>query len=206
MRKSAIATAFGAVAAATVAFGAVAFACTNLATLNISSSSGKPGDVVKVTGTSFGRSTEKTPLNPVVLHWNAVDGPVLATVEADSAGNIAADVTIPQAPAGSYVIVATQTKQVVEQPAGMTGHNPRADNVFGTPARVAFTITGAGADTATSPVGATSVTVPGDSSPVGLLALTVGLGVAGLALFGAGFAAVVRQVRRREVPAAVRRD
>ena len=206
MRKSAISTAFGAVAIATVAFGAVAFACTNLATLNISSSSGKPGDVVKITGTSFGVSTEKTPLNPVVLHWNGVDGPVLATVEADKTGNISSDVTIPQGPAGSYVIVATQTKQVVEQPGAPTGHDPRAANVFGTPARVAFTITGAGADTATSPVGATSVTVPGDSTPAALLALTVGLDVVGLALFGAGFAAVVRQVRRRDVPAAIRRD
>ncbi len=206
MRKRAISTSFAAVAVATVIFGAAAFACTNLATLNLSSSSGKPGEVVKVTGTSFAVSTAQSPVNPVVLHWNATDGPVLATAEPDKAGNIAADITIPQGAPGSYVIVATQTKQVAAQPGPATGHDPRADNVFGTPARVAFTILGAGGDTAASPVGATAVTASGDSSPAGVLALTIGLGVLGLALFAAGFVGVVRQVRRRQVPATVRHD
>ena len=39
-----------AVAAATVIMGAAAFACTNLATLNLSSTAGKAGDIVTVTG------------------------------------------------------------------------------------------------------------------------------------------------------------
>src|SRR5205085_4577188 len=44
---------FGSAAAATVIAGAAAFACTNLATLNLSSAAGKAGDTVTVTGSSF---------------------------------------------------------------------------------------------------------------------------------------------------------
>ncbi|HEX6595414.1 MAG TPA: hypothetical protein VF045_00660, partial [Acidimicrobiales bacterium] len=52
LRKK-VTVAFGAAATATVIAGAAAFACTNLATLNLSSSAGKAGDTVTVTGSSF---------------------------------------------------------------------------------------------------------------------------------------------------------
>ena len=48
-----VTTAFAAAAAASVIAGAAAFACTNLATLNLSSTAGKAGDSLTVTGSSF---------------------------------------------------------------------------------------------------------------------------------------------------------
>jgi len=44
-----------------------------------------------------------------------------------------------------------------------------------------------------------------EGSSSGIIALTVGLGVLGLALFGAGFIAFVRQARRAPAAATVRK-
>src|SRR5215213_10967073 len=103
LRKK-VTTVFGAAAAASVIPGAAAFACTNLATLNLSSAAGKAGDTVTVTGSSF-----RMPVGVetgVQIRWNALDGPVLAEVRPDRVGNISADIVIPQAAADNYVIIA----------------------------------------------------------------------------------------------------
>jgi len=52
MRKK-VSVVFGVAAAASVIIGAAASACTNLAVLNMSSTAGRPGDLVTVTGSSF---------------------------------------------------------------------------------------------------------------------------------------------------------
>ena len=191
--RSKIGAAFGAAATATVVAAAAAFACTNLATLNLSSSTGKVGDSVTVTGSSFRVATGTATQNPVVLHWNGADGQELGTVVPDKAGNISATFTVPQGQPGYYVIVATPR------------HAQGVDD-YGTPARASYQILGANAPAA-SPAASGAATGTSDTSS-GMIALTVGLGVLGLALFGAGFAAFVRQARRREVPvtAPVRRD
>src|SRR5260370_6913401 len=85
-----------------------AWACTNLATLNLSNAAGQPGQSITVTGSSF-KAVASGPGAPVVLHWNAVAGPVLATVAPDATGNISAQVVIPQAEPGYYVLVATHS-------------------------------------------------------------------------------------------------
>lgn len=169
--------------------GSVAYACTNLATLNLSSSAGRAGEEVTITGSSF-RVATKGPSNPVQLHWNAVEGPVLAEVVPDSAGNISATITVPEGQPGYYVLVATQRT---------------ADGVdeYGTPARAAFQIVGpAGAPGAQQPPAQTPATVGTDPSSTGIIVITAALGVLGLALFGAGFIAFVRQPSARKVPAA----
>ncbi len=191
--RSKIGAAFGAAATATVVAAAAAFACTNLATLNLSSSTGKVGDSVTVTGSSFRVATGTATTNPVVLRWNGADGQELGTVVPDRAGNISATFTVPQGEPGYYVVVATQ-------------RNAQGVDDYGTPARASYQILGAtGPAAAPAASGATAGT--SDTSS-GMIALTVGLGVLGLALFGAGFAALVRQGRRRDVPvtAPVRRD
>ncbi len=186
---------FGAVAVATILAGAVAFACTNLATLNLSSPTGNVGDTVTVTGSSF-RVAKDGPSNPVLLHWNGADGPVLAQAVPDKAGNISASFAIPEGQPGYYVIVATQ-------------RNAQGVDEYGTPARASFQILGPGGQSVVQQPGTQAPTgVVSDPSSTGIIALTVGLGALGLALFGAGFTAFVRQARRREAPATapVRRD
>jgi hypothetical protein len=181
-------TVFSAAAAASVIAGAAAFACTNLATLNLSSTAGKGGDSVTVTGSSFRVASATSNPGDVVLRWNGVEGTELARVVPDKAGNISATFAIPQGQPGYYVIVATQ-----KSAAGV--------DAYGTPARASFQILGANGQSVVTPaVSSAGSTVASSPSSSGIIALTVGLGALGLALFGAGFVAFVRQARRRDVP------
>lgn len=175
--------------------GAAAFACTNLATLNLSKAAGQPGDAVEITGSSF-RVAKEGPSNAVLLHWNGVDGPVVAQALPDKAGNVSMTATIPQAQPGYYVLVATQ-------------RTPEGVDEYGTPARAAFQILGPGGTSVVTPTGAEGIgNLATEPASTGMIALTVALGVAGLALFAAGANAFVRQARRRtrEVPEAVRKS
>jgi hypothetical protein len=171
---------------------AAAFACTNLAELNLSSSSGQAGSQVTVTGSAFARAPRNTPVD---LHWNGVNGPVLATVTPDAAGAIGPmQLTIPaDAAPGYYVVVATQTEIA-------TGLNP-----WGLPSRAGFQVLGPGA----APAAAASATSAGSSSSGvsgGFIALSVALGVSGLLLFAFGAATFVGVYRRRvPTPSPVRR-
>ena len=188
-----VAVTFGAAATATVIAGAAAFACTNLATLNLSSSAGKAGDTVTVTGSSFRvNSTNVANSDAVVLKWNGVEGATLAQVKPDKAGNISATFTVPDGQPGYYVIVATQ-------------RNAQGVDAYGTPARASYQILGPNGQSVVTPASSPVGAVGSESSSSGIIALTVGLGALGLALFGAGFIAFVRQARRAPAAAAVRK-
>jgi hypothetical protein len=167
-------------------WASAAWACTSIASLNLSSATGKAGDTVTVDGSSF--SPDPGPIHSVVVHWNGITGPVLATLTPDASGTISGSFAIPDAPPGVYVVVATQDD-------GKGGQS------FGTPARAGFQILGNAVSqpsrAAPAPVGS----LPSSSSTSGgLIALTVILGVAGLGLFGAGAGAFARHSRRRAVP------
>ncbi len=162
---------------------ATAFACTNLATLNLSSTAGKAGDVVTVTGSSFAVGRGDAPTLPVQLRWNGVDGVVLAEAFPDRAGNISATFTVPDGQPGYYVLVATQ-------------RDARGADTYGTPARASYQILGPnGQSVVASASSAAAATLPPEPSSTGIIALTVALGVFGLGLFGAAFVAFVRQTR-----------
>ncbi len=179
----------GAVAGAMLLAASAAWACTNLATLNLSSAAGTSGQNITVTGSSF-KVASTGPQTAVALHWNGAAGPILATVTPDSTGNISTTVTIPDAQPGYYVLVATQVVGGVD--------------AYGTPARAAFQIVAPGQHAAVTPNAVPGGTVSSSTSNTGVLALTIALGVLGLALFGAGVGSFARQARRREVPATER--
>ncbi|MDQ3979952.1 MAG: hypothetical protein M3314_10400 [Actinomycetota bacterium] len=177
-----------------LATGAVAYACTNLATLNLSSGTGKPGDTITVTGSSFRMPSGVT--TGVQIRWNALDGPVLAEATPDRVGNISATFTVPDAAPDSYVVIAVL-------------HDARGNDTSGTPARAQFQILGgAGRPVAATASGPVTAAGGGEGSSAAPIALLFVLGALGLGLFGAGFAAVARQARRSAapVPAPVRRD
>ncbi len=170
-------------AAASLVVGAAAFACTNLATLNLSSTAGKAGDVVTVTGSSFSVPRDGSPALPVQLRWNGVNGTVLAETTPDRAGNISATFTVPDGMPGYYVLVATQ-------------RDAKGIDTYGTPARASYQILGPNGQSVVTPAaGAAAAPVPSEPNSTGIIALTVGLGALGLALFAAGFIAFVRQTR-----------
>ena len=67
--------------AALVVAASSAFACTNLAELNLSSSSGQAGMQVTVTGSAFAKAPKNTPVD---LHWNGLNGPTPSASMANS--------------------------------------------------------------------------------------------------------------------------
>ena len=173
-----------------------AFACTNLASLNLSESSGAPGTTIDVTGSAFSTGDS---VQPVQIHWGGADGEVLTEVSPDSTGAFETSVTIPEdAEAGFNVLVATQMQE---------GDDGELSPAYGTPARASFTI-GAVNDPAeiANTGGQAAATTPDTGSSTGLIALTAVLALAGIGLFGAGLGLFVRETRRRSVeqPAAVR--
>ena len=174
-----------------VVTGAAAFACTNLATLNLSSATGKPGDVVTVSGSSFRMPANVT--TGIQIRWNGADGPVLAEVRPDKAGNFVTTVTIPDGAPGYYVMTAVL-------------RDAKGADVSGTPARAQFQIVGAPGRPVPPPAAAQSPATATSSGSSGVpAALVLGLGVLGLALFSAGFVAVARTRRPVREAAPVRR-
>ena len=180
---------------ATVVGVTTVFACTSLATLNLSQAAAPSGSNLTVTGSSFGSVTSGN--SSVTLHWNSISGPVLSQgIVPDSTGAIGpVSVTIPQsATPGYYTIIATQTDK--------TGQNS-----FGTPARAAIQVTGASG----APAGSSSsqpVASPTSNSSglgAGLIGLLVALGVGGLILFGLGTATFVGSYRRQPSASKVRK-
>lgn len=207
LRRSTARWAVFAACAATIVAGSAAFACTNLATINLSSSMGKPGDAITVTGTGFMANTAEMPLDdmvmdmsamasmgaipsrsPVVLRWNGPDGPVLSEAIPDRSGTISVLFTIPETQSGHYTVVAVQK-------------NPQGFDVYGTPARAPLQVIGVGGPAGSDVGGGASGGATGQSGSAAFLALTAGLGVLGLALLAAGGVAATRSIRvRRGVP------
>lgn len=181
-----------AAAAAAVLGGAAAFACTNLATLGISSPNAKAGTALTLTGTSFAAPSEGAPPSPVDVHWNAVDGPVVATMTPDASGNVTGSFTPAETTPGHYVIIATQVDE---------DGKPQ----FGTPARVPFEILGPSGEAApppaAAPVETTSSSSSGDDDATVPLALVAVVGVVAFGVFAAGIGSLQRDRSRRQGPA-----
>ena len=171
-----------------VGFAAAAFACTSLATLDAPTAAAPTGSNVSVTGASFSSKAA----TPVVIHWGGASGPEVARAVPDSSGRISATFTVPKAEPGYHVLVATQL-------------DAEGKAVFGTPARASFAVAGPDGATPAAPAVAPQQPAPSSGSD-GVLALTLVLGAAGLALFGAGLVTTVRHGRRRPAPAPARLD
>ena len=197
-----------AVGALLAGFGASAFACANLATLSLSSGAGRPGATVTLTGASFVVPRASTGLapTPVVVHWQAEDGPVLAEATPDRYGSISASFTVPDTRPGTYIIVATQ-KTPRRLPGAPEDQSPVYFAEAGTPARASFEVLGAG--------GVAMVRAPvGESVDVALgggqldstvwIVLTAAFGAVAMSLFGGGLIAFIHQSRKSREPAAAR--
>jgi len=195
-RRKAIVCLTGGVAALLVAASA-SFACASLALIEVTPGVVKPGQEVNWKGTFFIKD------EPVVVRWNALDGPVLATGVPPSADNglhgnwrfVEGTMTIPaDVRAGSYMVVATQ--------------NPvRGSNTWGVPARTVVQVSD-GSPLLGQPVGQSNLLRPDtllteDSISGGAIAV-VALGAAGVAMFmvGIGLAFASRQPAVRPAPVA----
>jgi hypothetical protein len=144
---------------------------------------------VTVTGSEFGS-------NPVDIHFNALTGPVLATLTPDSNGTFSGAVTIPSdAAPGSAVLVATEAAATAKGPKGSSP---------GVPARALIQVVGPGGAPLAAGHGAGARPVsPLTTSSVGVGALAlVALGALGVALLVAASVTMVGTRRARPAPQA----
>lgn len=180
-------------AAAGVLSASAAWACVSGPVMNLAPVSAKPGQEVTVSGTAFQTG------NQVIVRWNALEGPVLATVAPPiTDGRMSATFTVPQGTRpGSYVVIVTQNK---------------ADGSLSlSPVRAVMSVTGdvgaqpvVGAPAATADTSARADGLVGDDESIsmGTLAL-VALGVGGVGMFLAGMAALFAG-RRGSAPEAAK--
>lgn len=175
-------------------FAAAAWACIAGPTLEVIPRQASAGSEVTLKGVSYNA-------NPVAVRFNALDGPVIGTIQptggtgTSSNWNLEGKVTLPaDAKPGNYVLIATQ---------------PSADGkLTQIPTRALVSVTGT-----TAPVVGASLTAEPTERPVGLVEgdevstgtkVLVGVGVAGVALFLAGVAAMFAGRRPEAAPATVR--
>lgn len=176
---------------------ALAWACIPVATLNLSPVQARPGQEVIVAGGPFGSSSFPKPHSPVVLHFNAIDGPVLATINPAKDGRISGTFIVPaDTKPGNYVVVATQQAQ-------------EGDTTWGVPARALVQVVGEGG----APVVGAPLVAPLEERPAGLVQddsvglgtlVLIAVGVGGVAMFAAGMVALVSGRRRSPEAEAVR--
>jgi len=197
-RRAAVAAALTAAVVAWAA--AAAFACTNLATMTLSSAAGHPGDTITLVGTSFPvpRTGSTAATTPVVLRWRSGDGPILATVVPDRTGSISATFQVPPSEPGHAVIIGLQKRQTSNP------DNPDAPPFVqdepGTPARASFRVLAPGemAPPLRIPGGLAATTGEGTTA---LIVLMVLFGAVALSLFAGGVIAFLYQMRARQAVA-----
>ena len=159
-------------------FAAPAAARHNLSILRLGADEVRPGGVLSVSGYSY--------TQPVSIRFNALDGPVLATLTPDSNNDIKGEVTIPaETKPGSYVLFAVQGPP--EKPTRL-------------PARARISVAGDGGGPVlgapTGTIEARSDDLLGVQRPSTGSLVLIGLGAAGVALFLAGGALLLGASRR----------
>ncbi len=182
-----------ATAAAGLLMSAAAWACVSGPVVNLSTISAKPGQEVGITGTGFQTG------NQAIVRWNALDGPIVATVAPPiTGGTLNATFTVPQGTApGSYVVIVSQTKAD-----GSLSLSPIRAVMTVTGEAGAAPVVGAPAATADTAARANGLVRDEESISSGTLAL-VALGVGGVGMFLAGMAALFAG-RRGAQPEAAR--
>jgi len=169
-----------AAAAILLSVAATAWACVPFAALRVTPTEVEPGQQVTVTGAQF------SAIVPVVIHLDALDGPELASVMANSPKGpfFTVDIVIPaDVPPGSHVLVATQDLP------------PWAGVPWGVPARALITVGHGSSVVASPPPAARAVHLTRQSVGWSGLVL-VALGVSAIALLGFGAVAAVASARR----------
>lgn len=197
-----------AIGALVTGLGASASASANLATLNLSAGSGRPGALITFTGASFGvpRPTTGLAATPVVVHWRWEDGPVLAEATPDRFGSISASFEVPDTRPGVYIIVATQ-RTARSVPGAPAEQAPIYLAEPGTPARASFEVLAPGAVPVDRTPSAGSVEVAaaqGQLDATVWVVLTAAFGAVAMSLFGGGLIAFIHQCRKSREPAAAR--
>lgn len=178
-------------AMAVVMLAATAWACVPVASLQVSPQEAAPGDALTVTGRYYNE-------NPVELRWDGLDGRVLATITPENR-SIDGTIRVPaNAEPGNYTLVATQEAE-------------QGSSTWGIPSRALVSVVGdggapvMGAELGVDATERVPALMQTESVGTGEFAL-VALGVAGVALFAAGAAAMMAGRSRRGAAETARSD
>ena len=197
-----------AVGAVVAGLGSTAWACANLATLNLSTTSGRPGAMVTLTGASFtgARPANNFTPTPVVVRWRDKDGPILAEAVPDRRGAISASFTVPDVSPGTYIILGIQ-ETLRKAPDAPPEAPPTYVAEVGTPARASFEVLAPGGVRAVRPPVAEPVDAAGGQGQLDStvwIVLTAAFGAVAMSLFGGGLIAFIHQTRKSREPATAR--
>ena len=181
----------GAIAAVLVA-SAAAWACVSGPSVTLSPADAKPGDTVTLNMRDFRK------VDPVQVRWNDLNGPVLASFEHNGSGSpFTGQITVPaDAKPGNYVLILSQYA-----PDGKLSQMPVRALLTVVSPNGANPVLGAAVSPAEANRPAGLVT--DDNSVSGATLALAGLGVAGVAMFVAGAAALLAG-RRAKAPEAAR--
>lgn len=181
------------IATGVIVQAAAGWACASLASVELTPGVAKPGQEVAWKGTFFIKD------EPVVLHWNALDGAVVSTATPPSADNglhgnwriVEGTFTVPaDAKAGSYLVVATQTAV-------------KGSATWGVPARTVIQVSD-GSPVVGQRIGRPDEQRPADlvttSSLTGSSFVLAAMGAGGVALLLAGLGVVLASGRRSDRP------
>jgi len=165
---------------------ATAFACGSLATLKLNRATATPGETLKAAGGNFNSNPRAS---SVQLRFNGRNGRVLWEGRPTANGRFATEFTVPQAGAGQYIIVATQT-------------GPDARPAAGTPGRAPLKLRKSSRSSRSSEVAAVwpASRDGGPAAPQGApgsVPVVAALGLLALGLAGGGIAALARRSPRR---------
>jgi len=186
-QKRGIAAMFAAALAVLLAVTGAAWACSAVSTITIAPGAAPAGSRLDVSG-----QTPTYGSGPLELRWNSASGPVVGSAVVASDKTFATQVTIPQTPAGVYLltlVAADQTlaRTVVE----VAPSNSPLDPALRTIANDAWS----GFKTTAADLGANS---PSSAPMRGSAAAGLALSAAGLMALSAGLVIAIRtRVRRR---------
>lgn len=161
-----------------------AWACLSVAGITTNLATVQPGGSLTVNGIGFEFGT-----NPVPIHLDALDGPVLGTGAVDHIGNFSLTVTMPaDVSNGPHILIATEAAATPD------GKNDGSNT--GVPARAVVQVGNSSASTA-SPVRPVAVIADAGIGTGTLIVISLGVAAVGLFLAALFSLAAARRPRRQ---------
>lgn len=162
----------------------VAWACLSVAGITTNLATVQPGGSLTINGIGFEFGT-----NPVPIHLDTIDGPVLGTGAVDHIGNFSLTVTIPaDVSNGTHVLIATE--------AAATPDGKNNGSNTGVPARAVIQVGNSSASPA-SPARPAAVIADSRIGTGPLIVIAMGVAAVGLFLAGLLSLAAARRPRRQ---------
>lgn len=184
-----------AVLSALVIGAVVGFACISMAMLSLTPNTVAPGQTVTANIQGISASAGQT-VQPITLHWQTLNGPVLASA-APGPNGFSATFTVPSVQSsGDYLVVATQAQSSTSSTWGMPARGVLHVQVSGSSGGSSLGNT-VPATTNTAGLSTSSSLSPGLLALIGIGVAAIAVSLVGLATWGVARSPRASKVTRR---------